>query len=48
MRLRSVWERTCAACDKAIVTETAEGTCPHCGVEYRIDGWQGEDGEPRP
>ena len=47
MRERSAWFFECAACGAAIVTETSEGTCPGCGVEFRIDGWQEEHGDER-
>ena len=45
MRLHSVWELTCAACDAPIVTETPTGRC-QCGVEYRIE-WEAKY-TPRP
>lgn len=37
MRTKSRFEFVCAQCGAAIVTETATGTCPKCGVEYRIE-----------
>lgn len=48
MREHSEWSFECAVCGAAIVTETAEGNCHKCGVEYRIDGWQDEEEEARP
>lgn len=48
MRERSEYHFDCAVCGRPIVTEEPNGTCPKCGVAYRIDGWQNEDEEPRP
>jgi hypothetical protein len=39
MRLRSVWELTCANCGADIITEIPECWCRNCRVDFRID-WE--------